>query len=286
MCHGHAGRHADPDPGRPARRSTAAAIRSRRRVGDRVRRRGDHLPRRARVLRAVVRYRRGRNAPLARGAARSRSATTAGRAASRRTALGRWSSRSRRGSTAYATLARRARPQGRRRPGRPRGRAVGGSGAVRPRHRRGVACSAPTSSARAERREAVTSPAFEVDVERERARFGAWYELFPRSWGGFARRRARAAGARRARLRRRLPPADPPDRADEPQGPQQRRRGRARATRAARGRSAPRRAATTRSHPELGTRRRLRRARRSGRRGRASSSRSTSRSSARPTTRG
>jgi starch synthase (maltosyl-transferring) len=26
----------------------------------------------------------------------------------------------------------------------------------------------------------------EVDVERERARFGAWYELFPRSWGRFA----------------------------------------------------------------------------------------------------
>jgi starch synthase (maltosyl-transferring) len=26
----------------------------------------------------------------------------------------------------------------------------------------------------------------EVDVDRERARFGAWYELFPRSWGGFA----------------------------------------------------------------------------------------------------
>ncbi|MEA2301743.1 MAG: hypothetical protein QOD61_1185 [Solirubrobacteraceae bacterium] len=25
----------------------------------------------------------------------------------------------------------------------------------------------------------------EVDVERPRARFGAWYELFPRSWGGF-----------------------------------------------------------------------------------------------------
>jgi starch synthase (maltosyl-transferring) len=32
-----------------------------------------------------------------------------------------------------------------------------------------------------------TSPErpLEVDVERERARFGAWYELFPRSWGGF-----------------------------------------------------------------------------------------------------
>ena len=27
---------------------------------------------------------------------------------------------------------------------------------------------------------------FEVDVDRERAVFGTWYELFPRSWGGFA----------------------------------------------------------------------------------------------------
>jgi starch synthase (maltosyl-transferring) len=26
---------------------------------------------------------------------------------------------------------------------------------------------------------------FEIDVDRERARFGSWYELFPRSWGGF-----------------------------------------------------------------------------------------------------
>ncbi len=33
-----------------------------------------------------------------------------------------------------------------------------------------------------------TQPArtFAVDVDRERARFGSWYELFPRSWGGFA----------------------------------------------------------------------------------------------------
>ncbi len=31
----------------------------------------------------------------------------------------------------------------------------------------------------------VSSPVLEADVERERARFGAWYELFPRSWGGF-----------------------------------------------------------------------------------------------------
>ena len=27
---------------------------------------------------------------------------------------------------------------------------------------------------------------FAIDVDRERARFGSWYELFPRSWGGFA----------------------------------------------------------------------------------------------------
>ncbi|HEY5293931.1 MAG TPA: alpha-1,4-glucan--maltose-1-phosphate maltosyltransferase [Gaiellaceae bacterium] len=31
----------------------------------------------------------------------------------------------------------------------------------------------------------VVSPSFEVDVDRVLARFGAWYELFPRSWGGF-----------------------------------------------------------------------------------------------------
>ena len=29
------------------------------------------------------------------------------------------------------------------------------------------------------------SPVLRLDVERERARFGSWYELFPRSWGGF-----------------------------------------------------------------------------------------------------
>ena len=31
----------------------------------------------------------------------------------------------------------------------------------------------------------VVSDALEVDVDRVLARFGAWYELFPRSWGGF-----------------------------------------------------------------------------------------------------
>ncbi len=36
-----------------------------------------------------------------------------------------------------------------------------------------------------ERRDFVTGNRLGACVERERARFGAWYELFPRSWGGF-----------------------------------------------------------------------------------------------------
>jgi starch synthase (maltosyl-transferring) len=32
----------------------------------------------------------------------------------------------------------------------------------------------------------VWSETYPVDVDRVRARFGSWYELFPRSWGGFA----------------------------------------------------------------------------------------------------
>jgi starch synthase (maltosyl-transferring) len=35
------------------------------------------------------------------------------------------------------------------------------------------------------RREQTQSARLELDVERAGARFGAWYELFPRSWGGF-----------------------------------------------------------------------------------------------------
>jgi starch synthase (maltosyl-transferring) len=37
-----------------------------------------------------------------------------------------------------------------------------------------------------QRRDRARSETFEVDVDRERARVGAWYELFPRSFGGFA----------------------------------------------------------------------------------------------------
>jgi starch synthase (maltosyl-transferring) len=36
-----------------------------------------------------------------------------------------------------------------------------------------------------DRHDQVSSPTYQVDVDRELARFGAWYELFPRSWGGF-----------------------------------------------------------------------------------------------------
>ncbi len=36
-----------------------------------------------------------------------------------------------------------------------------------------------------DRSEYATSPVYAVDVDRELARFGSWYELFPRSWGGF-----------------------------------------------------------------------------------------------------
>ena len=44
---------------------------------------------------------------------------------------------------------------------------------------------APRLAKRA-RHGAAKSILYGVDVERDRVRFGAWYELFPRSWGGFA----------------------------------------------------------------------------------------------------
>src|SRR5262249_40267109 len=37
-----------------------------------------------------------------------------------------------------------------------------------------------------EKRERTKSQTLYLEVDRELARFGAWYELFPRSWGGFA----------------------------------------------------------------------------------------------------
>ena len=72
-----------------------------------------------------------------------------------------------------------------------------------------------------------SSDPLELIVDRDRATFGAWYELFPRSFGGFAGVERVAAGARRSRLRRPLLPADPPDR--------RRRTARARTTRSTAG---------------------------------------------------
>ena len=45
--------------------------------------------------------------------------------------------------------------------------------------------SAPALGAKERHGKASLGSPLEVDVERERARFGSWYELFPRSWGGF-----------------------------------------------------------------------------------------------------
>ena len=67
-----------------------------------------------------------------------------------------------------------------------------------------------------------------IMVERERARFGAWYEMFPRSCAAGARpardapgHRGAAALCRRDGVRRPLPAADPPDRPELPQRAEQ-----------------------------------------------------------------
>ena len=140
---------------------------------------------------------------------------------------------------------------------------------------------------------ATESAPLRVWVDRERARFGAWYEMFPRSAGpdptGAARSARRAAelrahrrpGLRRASICRRsirsarsfrkgrnnalvAGPGDPGQPVGDRLGRRRPHRDRARARHA----------------------RRLRRLRRRGRSGSASRSRSTSPGSARPTTRG
>ena len=93
----------------------------------------------------------------------------------------------------------------------------------------------------------------ELIVDRERATFGAWYELFPRSFGGFAGVEAVLPRAGRARLRRPLLPPDPPDRRHPPQGPEQRARRASPAIPEAPGRSASSEGGHTAIAPELGT---------------------------------
>ena len=81
-------------------------------------------------------------------------------------------------------------------------------------------------------------------VDRLRGAYGAWYELFPRSEGGFAGAAKRLAGHRRHGLRRRLPAARPSHRRHRPQGRRTTRCTRGRTIPAARGPSARPRAAT------------------------------------------
>ena len=195
------------------------------------------------VLRAALRVR----PPGARdaGARRrsSRSATTAGRRSSTADRLGPWEFTIVAWVDRFASWLDELDRKVAGRPGRPerascrRARALFGGGA----DPRGGARPASTPALRdAARRNGARARRSCSIVERERARFGAWYELFPRSFGGFAGVAAGAAATRRARLRRRLPAARPSDRRDAPQGPQQRaERGRGR-SRAARGRSAAR----------------------------------------------
>ncbi len=52
--------------------------------------------------------------------------------------------------------------------------------------RKGLTLDDALAAPAGDRSETVKSETYAVDVDRELARFGAWYELFPRSWGGFA----------------------------------------------------------------------------------------------------
>ena len=135
-----------------------------------------------------------------------------------------------------------------------------------------------------------------VWVDRPLARFGSWYEMFPRSTGGwdtegkpvhgtFATAAEAAPPDREDGIRRRLPAADPSDRQGTPQGPQQHRHRRARRCRLTVG-DRQRRGRPRRRPPRAGHHRRLRRLRRRGARLWAWRWRSTWRCSAHPITRG
>ena len=151
-------------------------------------------------------------------------------------------------------LARRAGAQGRRRPGRPRRRALRGRGAARgrarprqgrrrqahdparaergarrrPRPRRSATTrrSRPSSTRRwRARRSATASPA---PTRRCRspstgmlARFGAWYELFPRSWGGIKAVEEQVPALAELGFDVVVHDPDPPDRRHQPQGREQ-----------------------------------------------------------------
>ena len=148
--------------------------------GDPVERLGEHLQGRARHSS------RSRPLPATRALASgssarsSRSGTTTGRDASRRPRSAAGSSRSRPGSTATrrcSTSSTASSP-----PARvdlsselSEAEALFGPGTVEDWH-----AAAPKLGAKDRHGKASLARPLEVDVERERARFGAWYELFPR----------------------------------------------------------------------------------------------------------
>ena len=180
-------------------------------------------------------------------------------------------------------LARRAAAQGRGRPGGPLGRALRGRRAAasaagarrgrptrrstarspsRRRRRAGDAsrrrarrpsCSPPSSAPGPHGDDARSTRRCPLEVDRVRARFGAWYELFPRSWGGLQGVEAAASrgSPSSASTSLYLPPIHPIG-AHEPQGPQQHARRRPRRPRLAVGdrrrRGRPRRRAPGARH--------------------------------------
>ena len=200
------------------------------------------------VLGGAVRYRapgkrRWRELPMQRIPRTS----TAGMARSSSTRSGAGSSASSRGSTAWPPGSTSS--SARSRPARASSRASS---------RRAPRCSASPSltveqglaAAAGDRSEQVVSEqTLEVLVDSERAAYGAWYELFPRSWGGFAGvEKLLPEFAKLGFDVLYLPPVHPIG-ADAPQGPQQRPDRAPLGSRAARGRSGARPAGTRRCTP-------------------------------------
>ena len=172
-------------------------------------------------------------------------------------AIGRWTWTVRAVGRRPGLVARGGEPQGRRRPGGPRAAScskarpcsarwpAGPPGPTatrlvrRGRHRRRPpgADARPASRAaldpeiaeicdRYPDQKVAVSPdrALEVQVDPVLARFGSWYELFPRSWGGLDGVRQRLPAIAELGFDVALPAADPPHRAHQPQGPEQRAR--------------------------------------------------------------
>ena len=207
---------------RSSRSSTAAAIRSSATVGDRVDVYATVFKDGHDTLGGAVRVRGPGAKRLARGAARAARQRPLRRHVHGRRARGAGSSRVAAWTDRIATW----QDELRRKVGR---RASSISRASSPRARLLLGRDEPDArgGARGARGRPLTARSsrrtLEVDVDRELARFGSWYELFPRSFGGFS-------GVAEA-----LPtlaelgfdvvylPPDPPDRPHEPQGPQQRR---------------------------------------------------------------